>query len=175
MVAVAIALFFALVFGASGILAPTAAQNAPVQAQSDLVGAKAPYLDLPDVAGNHVSLDSLSGTPIVLVFWSTWSSTAADQIDILDSFLQSASPESSLVKVIAVDSEEDRSVAASFMKRGGYRVQALVDASGEVSQSYDIKSLPTTYFIDRSGIIRDAYAGVLSEKLLVDKIDLLLQ
>ena len=122
-----------------------------------------------------MSLGNFSGTPVVLVFWATWNSAAADQIDILDSFLASNVPERSLVKVIAVDSEEDQSVVNSFIRRGGYHVETLVDASGAVSQTYRIKSLPTIFFIDRNGVIREGFAGVLSMKMLVDKVDQLLQ
>ena len=174
-IAIAAVLFVALLFVARGILPGTIAPDTSAGMPSELIGAQAPAVDLPDTAGDRVSLDSFSGTPVVLVFWATWNSSAADQIDSLDSFLGGNAPERSLVKIIAVDSEEDPSVVSSFMRRGGYRVETLVDVSGAVSQTYAIKSLPTTYFIDRNGVIRDGFAGVLSSQMLVDKIDQLLQ
>jgi thiol-disulfide isomerase/thioredoxin len=39
---------------------------------SPVVGARAPGLMLPDLAGNWVSLESLEGKPVLLNFWASW-------------------------------------------------------------------------------------------------------
>ena len=173
--ALAVLLFFGLFFAASGTLTSQSKAPATSAPDSELIGARAPYIDLPDTSGNHVRLDDFAGMPLVVVFWSTWNADASDQIHILDQFLSSGSADSKLVKVIAIDSQEDRSVVASFMRRGGYQVPVLVDAQGAVSDAYGIKSLPTAYFIGRDGVIRDVHAGVLSGKSLVDNVESLIQ
>ena len=171
-------LFVAVRFGSLNSL-PTIAQGAQSASdtgvqQFDLIGKQAPFFDLPTIAGDHVRISDFIETPLVVVFWSTWNTAAADQIHILDQYLSRQGTQS-LVKIIAIDSQEDRSVVSSFMARGGYSVPTLVDTSGSVSEAYHIKSLPTMYFIARDGTIRDAYVGILSEKTLSDKIEQILQ
>ncbi len=140
-----------------------------------LMDKKAPYLDLFDIAGKRISLSDFTNTPVVIVFWSTWNKESADQIKILDDYLLSNNVQNSLVKVIAVDSMEEASVVKSFIRRGGYNVPVALDTTGDVSNLYNIKSLPTAYFIDKDGIVKEIYTGVLSESMVVDKVENLLK
>ena len=98
---------------------------------------------------------------------------SADQIKILDDHL--AKNGEALFKIIAISSQEDRSAVANFINRGGYRVQILLDETGEVGGKYEARNLPATYFIDKNGIARDVFVGILSEKMLVEKIEQLLK
>lgn len=141
-----------------------------------LLGNRLPYFDLPNLAGERVRSTSFADTPLVVVFWSTWNAPAADQMHILDQYLADQSSRSNqLVKIVAIDSQEERSIVSSFMKRGGYQVPALLDAQGIAGEQYAIKSLPTFYFIDRAGIVREIYAGVLSQSALINKVENILQ
>lgn len=135
-----------------------------------LLDKKAPYFDLSDNLGGRIKLSQYTNTPVVVVFWATWNQESADQIKIIDDFIANQK-QSDLVKVIAINSQEDESVAKSFIRRGGYKVLFALDKTGITSSSYDIKSLPSTFFIDKSGIIREIYTGILSEKMIVDKIE----
>jgi len=169
-------IFLAVQYGGNAYITDISGTSSPTDATpaSDLVGAQAPYFDLPDLRGNHLKLSDFIGTPVVLVFWSTVNGTAADQIQILDQYLADHGGDG-LVKIIAIDSQEDTSVVASYIRRGGYSVPTLIDTQGSVSEGYRIKSLPTLYFLDRTGTVRSAYAGVLSERQLVDKIEQIIQ
>ncbi len=171
-------LFVAVYFGGTGEINSIAGDAKTVQmaeTNADLIDKQAPFFDLPDLSGNHVKISDFIGQPLVVVFWSTWNDGAADQMHILDQYLSSTDASKGLLKIIAIDSQEERSIVTAFVNRGGYGVQTLVDASGAISEEYHIKSLPTTYFIAKDGTIRDAYAGVLSEKMLVDKVEQILK
>ena len=172
-----VVLLFVVVFWGGSYFLPTINLNTvdDTDAQTSevlLVGKKAPYFDLPDILGNHVRLDEFLNAPVLIVFWSTWSSAAADQLKILDDY---NTTHEQLIKIVAIDSQEERSVASSFVRRGGYKVQILVDALGATSDEYRIKSLPTLYFLDQDGVVKDTHVGVLSAKELGDKIEQLLR
>ena len=136
---------------------------------ADLVGRDALYFDLPDTAGNRVKLSDFVDTPLLIVFWATWSSEASDQMHILDQYLSEEGNQ--LVQIVAIDTQEEKSVVSSFMRRGGYTVPVLTDVQGATAAEYDVKSLPMLYFIGRDGVIQDAYAGVMSQRMLVDKLE----
>lgn len=165
----------ALYFGGSlfvlGLADTSEERLLPLDTDTSLIGSQAPYFDLPDIAGDHTRISDLNNAPLVVVFWSTWNSTSADQVKILDDYISSRQNEVELVHIVAINSQEERSIVSSFIRRGGYLVPTLVDSQGSVSEQYKIKSLPTLYFIDRDGIVREVYSGLISQKMLVDKIE----
>jgi len=178
----AIVLIFFLIFTAGRNILPemlgdTAInnENSATTVDVKLLDKKAPEFDLSDNTGNRIKLSSLINTPVVLVFWATWNNGSADQIKILDDYLSSQNIQGSLIKIVAIDSLEDASVIKSFVRRGGYSVPVAQDITGDVSNNYNIKSLPTTYFIDKDGIVREIYTVVLSTGMIVDKVENLLK
>lgn len=172
------AIFLFIYLGGPSLLLRIAGQevaSAPTPGDT-LIGNRLPYFDLPDLAGGRVRSSDFADTPLVVVFWSTWNEQAADEMHIIDQYLASRSAQDgSLVKIIAINSQEERSVVSSFMGRGGYRVQALLDTQGVAGERYGIKSLPVFYFADRAGIIREIYAGMLSQSALMNKMEKILQ
>ena len=176
-IAVGLVVLFIVVYFGGVLFLPAATQPASDAnvgtADASFVGTRPPYFDLPNLAGDHVTLGDFPDTPVLVVFWSTWDAAAADQVKILDDYLASPSP--ILAKVIAIDSQEERSVVISFMRRGGYRVPTLVDALGSVSEAYHIKSLPTFYFINAEGLVVATYSGVLSAKAIGDRVEQILK
>lgn len=140
-----------------------------------LLNKKAPYFDLLDTNGERVRLNNFLNIPVVVVFWASWNTDSTDQIRILDDYLSLKSMQSSLIKIITINSMDESSVVKSFVRRGGYNVHFALDITGDISNMYNIKSLPTTYFIDRDGVVRDVYTGILSSDMLIDKVDQILR
>lgn len=182
MVLFAIVLIFVLIFFTAknifpDLLGSTGITNKEFVSISDskLLGQKAPGFDLLDNTNNHVKLSSFMGTPVVILFWATWNGESADQIKILDDYISNRKIQNSLIKVITVDSLEDASIVKSFIRRGEYKISAGLDITGAVSNDYNVRSLPTAYFIGRDGIIEEIYTGILSEVMIVDKVDNLLK
>ena len=82
------------------------------------------------------------------------------------------------VIIIAVNSTSQDSLSAveDFIGQYGITFPILLDKEGDAMDSYQISSLPTTYFIDRSGIIREVViGGPMSEALLRTRIEQLLK
>ena len=178
-----IALVFVLIFFAGknilpsivGNISSTNNQVATTTADETLLNQRAPYFDLPDNKGNRIKLNDFVNAPVMIVFWATWNQESADQISIIDNYLLNKTVQSSLVKVVAINSLEDTSIVDTFIRRGGYSIPFAFDSTGEVSNQYNIKSLPTTYFVDRNGMVREIYSGVLSGNMLVDKVENILK
>jgi peroxiredoxin len=157
------------------LLGNNTVSTTPPSQNGNLLGQKAPFFNLPDISGNRVMLTNFLNTPLVIVFWSTWNAEARDQMEILDTYLSQTETDKNLVSFLAIDSQEDASLVKSFMSRGGYSVPIALDVYGDTSQAYGIKNLPTFYFIDRDGIIREIYSGILSQKMIVDKSEQILK
>ncbi len=137
------------------------------------IGQPAPDFELADLERGGVKLSAFLGSPLILTFWATWNSASADQIKIFDDYL--LDNKDPLFKIITISNQEDRSAADNFIKRGGYKVRVLLDESGATGEKYGALNLPATYFIDAKGVTRDIFIGVLSEKMLVEKSEVLLK
>lgn len=174
-----LALMFSLIYFAGNNILPDilGENNSPLNENIDtkLLNKKAPYFDLLDTRGERVRLDNFLNTPVVLVFWADWNKDSMDQIRILDDYLSLKSMQSSFIKIIAINSLDESSLVKSIVRRGGYNAHFVMDITGDISNIYNIKSLPTTYFIDRDGVIKEIYSGILSSEMLIDKIDSLLR
>lgn len=134
---------------------------------------KAPHWELLNLESETVKLSDFLVDPVVVTFWTSWNLMSADQIQIFDQYL--SENDESLFKIVAINNQEDKSIVSNFIKRGKYEVRVLLDETGEVGELYNVRTLPLTYFIDKEGIVRDVFSGVLSKEMLVEKIEKLIR
>lgn len=176
-IAVLAALFGVVYLGGSALVLDVAGESAADASASGvgLLNNRLPYFDLPTLVGDRVRSSDFIDDPLIIVFWATWNMQAADQIYILDQYLADQESPSQFVKIVAIDSQEEKSIVSSFIKRGGYQVQTLLDTQGITSGQYALKSVPTFFFVDRTGVIREIYSGIMSQSTLMSKIEGILQ
>jgi len=127
--------------------------------EDELVGVEAPSFSLPSTKGEIFDLDDAKGRAFVLSFISTWSPLSIEQVPILNASLGESDIPSKLVSV-----QETVSKLSVFVKKGKYNLDIVVDADGELVEKYQIKSLPTHFFIDKKGVIKKVITGVLNEE-----------
>ncbi|NVN97412.1 TlpA family protein disulfide reductase [Candidatus Nomurabacteria bacterium] len=140
-----------------------------------LLNKKVPYFDLPSLLGERIKLSQYIDKPFIIVFWATWNIESANQLKIIDDYILSNKKEDKLIPIISINSQEEESLVRSFVKRGDYKVPVGLDINGNVGENFSIRSLPVAFFVDRDGIIREIYAGVLNKSMLVDKLEQLLK
>lgn len=129
--------------------------NLPAQNSSinKLVSSQAPYFNL-----SNVSPDSLKGKPSVVSFINLWSPYSSGQISILNDLHSDQNYNS----VIIVEGEKSAAVDV-FAKSGGYSIPFIADPDATLFNTYGLSVLPTHYFIDRKGVVREVVTGVLSK------------
>jgi len=152
--------------------------------RSGLLGQPAPEFELPIVSGGQrpdLVLDS--GKPTVLVFWASWHHGSVDQLKILDDFIKDrvSSVGDPILDglqdpiFIAVALQEDKNKVADFVRANGYEnLNVFADETGEVGELYNVRTLPTIFFIDGQGVIQDIFVGVLNKDMLEEKIQKLI-
>jgi len=85
-------------------------------------------------------------------------------------------PQGLALLAVNAANQDTRSAALEFAQAQGLSFPILFDADGLVSRSYRLQALPTTFFIDRGGVIREVVGGgPMSEALLRIRIDQLMQ
>ena len=124
------------------------------------VGVQAPDFALQSLAGNPVKLSDLKGKPVLINFWATWCAPCLLEMPNLQEYYEEYPGQ---FEVLAVNAGETERTVQKFVDDVGLSFIILLDPDGEVQQLYRIKGYPTTYFLDKDGIIRFQHIGLLTE------------
>ncbi len=152
---------------------PPGGAPAPATA-STRVGAPAPDIPLPMLDGEKRTLADLRGRVVVLNFWASWCGPCRAEMPALNE-IQAAFASRGLT-VIGVNQGEDAATARRYLVSIGVDFPIALDQSGVSNRLYRVVGLPTTYLIDRQGIIRDAiFGGPMARALIESKIVPLLE
>lgn len=138
-------------------LAPAGAEVAPEE------GALAPDFLLETLEGSELRLSDLRGSAVVLNFWASWCSPCRREIPQFVAAYDRYREEG--LVVVAVNLQESRSISGRFARDFDMEFPIAIDRDGEVADAYRLLGLPTTYFIDREGVVRSVFRGPFLERL----------
>lgn len=124
------------------------------------IGAMAPELDLPDLAGRVWNWNDFEGSPVVLRFSSRTCAYCHDDFDRLEA-LQAAYGDQ--LQVVAIELNAPRDLVASAVGEGLTGVPVLIDPTGAIGLRYHLDALPTLYFVDMNGRLASRTYGELGE------------
>jgi len=157
--------FFLLLF-----LLPLLAQNAEAQVPPDVVkafnDARLPLLkertnpilfSLPLLNGGSASLSSYKGKVLILNFWATWCPPCRAEMPSMETLYRRFKNQG--LEILAVDLGEDPATVQQFIRQNSYTFPVLLDKDNKVNPLYGIRSIPTTYIIDREGKIISVIVG----------------
>jgi cytochrome c biogenesis protein CcmG/thiol:disulfide interchange protein DsbE len=148
-------------FAAAGLLALSACAAADEE-PAPVVGRRAPEFRLATVAGEPLALAELQGKPVVLNFMATWCGPCKYELPAFQE-LAGRRPE---LSVLLVDLGEDSEMVAEFLDSLKVSLPTVLDESGQVTKTYRVRGLPSTFFIDRGGVIRAVQLGALDQRAL---------
>ncbi len=166
-------LMFALLSAAFLLTDTLNAQFSPFEIDK-LVGKKAPEFKAKDLSGNTVSLSSLKGKPILLNFWATWCPYCREERPYLNSLYKEYKDKGLVIIAVSVDKSEE--TVKRYLKRVPSDFMIIHDEDNKASGIYGVYSLPTSFLIDRNGIIKNKFMGMRnwtedsSKKLINDLI-----
>ena len=121
--------------------------------------ALAPDFTLSTLEGQKVSLDELRGKPVVLSFWTTVCGDCRIQMPYLQEAFNQKGGE---VRFIAIDIGEGEQTVAQFARDNGINFTIALDQDRAVGDAYNVNYRPTTFLVDREGVIRYIKPGPFS-------------
>jgi peroxiredoxin len=121
-------------------------------------GAGAPDFTLPDINGNKMTLSSFRDKVVVLNFWATWCTSCKEEMTSLNNLYLKLKDKGFVVLAISIDTSEKP--VRSFISEKKLKLNVLLDKEKEVYfDSYAVMGLPTSFLIDRNGLIVDKIVG----------------
>ena len=120
-------------------------------------GAKMPEIGLTDLAGKPVSLASLPGKVVIVDFWATWCAPCREELPQLEKFHQKYGSKGLVIVGVSVDKEPEG--IKGFLDKLKVTFPVVHDAGHQLSGKYSPPRMPSSYIVDRKGIVRYVHGG----------------
>lgn len=139
------------------------------------VGQPAPQFTLPTLQQDQpTALKQFAGKVVYLDFWASWCAPCRTSFPLLNKLHEKLKAKG--FEVVAVNLDEDKANAEKFLKEFQVSFTVLRDAKGEWADKFVVESMPTSFIIDKQGVVQNIHHGFASDdiKELEDKITQLL-
>ncbi len=123
----------------------------------ELMNKPAPDFSLNKLDGTTLNLSSLKGKVILVNFWATWCGPCLAEMPSLNALY--AKFKRSDVEVIAISIDEKKDTITSFLKKFSFDFPIVHDPELNIANSYKVFAYPTTFLIDKNGILQKKYIG----------------
>jgi peroxiredoxin len=120
-------------------------------------GDAAPSFSAPSLQGGTLSLESLRGQVVFLDFWASWCAPCASSLPVLDALRGEFGPDG--FRVLAVNVDRDPRKAEAFLRKRPVGYPSVSDPQGELPVRFGVETMPTSFLIDRDGVIRYVHRG----------------
>jgi peroxiredoxin len=132
-----------------------------------LPGSQAPDFTLQTLDGEMVTLSELQGRPVLVNMWASWCTPCKYEMPTIQKMYEEFRDRGLVVLAVNLASKDNLSSVTSFVEEYGLTFPILLDLDGKVEEAYLLRGLPTTFFIDRYGIIQAVViGGPMSEEVL---------
>lgn len=139
-------------------------------------GFLAPDFTLDTLDGNIVTLSELRGKIVVVNIWATWCPPCRAETPALEKSYEQYKDSGVVILGVDLTNQDLVSDVKAFVQEFSLTYPILLDRDGSVGNLYQIKGLPSTFFINREGIIRTVVVGgPMSETFIRSKIEALLK
>ena len=128
------------------------------------VGQPVPALNLPSFQQNTpTALSQFAGKVVYLDFWASWCAPCRTSFPLLNKLHQKLQAQG--FEVIAVNLDEDKAKAAQFLKDFPVTFNILSDPSGQWADKFGVEAMPSSYIIDKKGILQKIHQGFASSDI----------
>ena len=124
---------------------------------------KAPEISVLDMNDETVKLSDFRGKPVVLRFWATGCKACVAGMPKLDSISKGYRDKG--LAVLAINMGNPKALVEVFARGLKLSYPVFLDPALIAAKKYGVKSVPTTFFIDRDGAAKKVVVGEITQEL----------
>ena len=131
--------------------------------QSWKTGIPAPEISVLDMNEKTVKLSDFRGKPVVLRFWATGCRACVAGMPKLDSLSKGYRDKG--LAVLAINMGNPKALVEVFARGLKLSYPVFLDPALIAAKKYGVKSVPTTFFINRHGVAKKVVVGEITQEL----------
>ncbi len=144
----------------------------PTELPSALIGKPLPSFSLPSVEDPQrlISAEDVKGKPALVNVWATWCVACKVEHPVLNKLAQQG------VNIYGVNYKDDNAAAQKWLQdfHDPYQLN-IRDEQGSLGLDLGVYGAPETFIVDKQGIIRHKYVGVIDERVWREQLAALYQ
>ncbi len=156
--------------GGYGVVDLPAAKNVTGRKPVAEIGRAGPDFLLETPQGGTLRLRDLQGQPVLLNFWASWCGPCREEMPELVAAYERYQAQGLII--VGVNLQEADEKVLEFAREFGMAFPLVIDRTSQVGEVWrlggPVKGIPTSYFIDASGVIRSLYYGPMQEEAIED-------
>ena len=131
-------------------------------AVANQVGAPMPEIKVESLAGKKIDVASYRGRVLLLDVWASWCGPCKQELPMLDAMARRLKAQG--IDVLAVSVDQERANVDKFLQGHGHWALTIAhDPAGAIAERLQPDKMPTSYVIDRSGVVRYVNAGFVPD------------
>jgi peroxiredoxin len=129
---------------------------APVRALE--AGDRAPSFSARSLDGDGtLSLGAYKGEVVYVDFWASWCPPCLTSLPLLEKLRQELDGQG--FRVLAINVDKDPEKARRFLEKRPVGYPSVSDPKGRLPETFGLATMPTSYLIDRRGVVRYVHQG----------------
>lgn len=129
--------------------------------QAPVVGQPAPDFTATTVDGRQVKLSDYRGKPVWLTFGASWCQPCRAEAPDISAVYERQ--KSSGLEILAVFISEDAAAVRDYGDRVGLTYDKIADPNTDIASAFRILGIPSHFFIDGTGVLREMRIGSLDQ------------
>ena len=148
----------AKIFGTLSALILMLAPVAGVTTQSDQMAPAFHVQNLVD--DGAIELDNFRGQVVYVDFWASWCGPCLKSFPFMENLHQQYSGDG--LVIVAINMDQDPQDAHKFLTKTPVNFLIGQDMNGAVAEHYGVQAMPSSFVIDRDGLIQNVHYGFKS-------------
>jgi thiol-disulfide isomerase/thioredoxin len=111
-------------------------------------------------AEQEQELHQYRGKVLYVDFWASWCAPCAQSFPFMNDL--AGDLQSDGLRILAVNLDENRDDAQAFLTQRPANFIVLADADGQCAREFGVQAMPSSYLVDRQGVVRHVHRGFRS-------------
>jgi len=132
-------------------------------------GDSAPTFSLRDLEGKEYFLSNDVGAKpkekikgVIVAFFASWCGPCRNELPLFNSLVDELSSKG--IKIVLIDLKEDVGTINALLEELKVRKPVILsDRYGKTAENYQVRFLPTTFFIGADGTVKDIHFGEIKD------------